>query len=115
MRTTIKIDCPVCNSRNTFVTGATEELSCNDCGFLFADNSQVPTGKCLFCGSRAFYYSSPFGLSFLGRDTVCYVCGARYRKVQIDNPEPRFSEQSFAQAQQSVEAGRFKERVNHWH
>ena len=115
MNKNIKIDCPVCVSSNTFVTGATEKLFCEDCGFLFAENSQLPTGECLVCGSRSFYYSSPFGLSFLGRDTVCYVCEAHYRNVQIDSTEPGFSEESFARAEQSVEARRFKERADHWH
>jgi|ERR1044072_670805 predicted nucleic acid-binding Zn-ribbon protein len=112
---TIKIECPVCNSSNAFVIGANEKLTCEDCGFLFAENSQVPTGECLICGSRFFYYESPFGLSFLGRDTVCYVCEAHYRKMRIGSPEPHFSEESFAQAEQSVEAQRFKERASHWH
>src|ERR1044071_519969 len=112
---TIKIECPVCNSGNTFVTGANEKLTCEDCGFLFAENSQVPTGKCLICGSGSFYCESPFGLAFLGRDIVGYVCEAHYRKVRIGNPEPHYSEESFAQVQQSVEARRFEERANHWH
>jgi len=115
MSKTIKIDCPVCVSRNVFVIGAVEKLSCDDCGFLFTENSQLLTGKCLICGSGSFYYFSPFGLSFLGRDSVCYVCEAHYRNVQIDNPEPSFSEASFARAEQSVEARRFKERADHWH
>lgn len=115
MSKTIKIDCPVCSSNNTFITGATEKLSCDDCGFLFADNSQAPTGKCLFCGSGSFYYFSPFGLSFLGRDSVCYVCEAHYRNEKIGDPEPDFSEESFARAQQSIEARRFKERASDWH
>ena len=112
---TITIDCPVCNSRNTFVTGTTEKLSCDDCGFLLADDSQVPSDKCLICGSKSFYYSSPFGLAFPGRDAVCYICGAHYRKARIDHPEPRFSEESFERAQQSHEARQFKERASHWH
>ena len=84
MRKTIKIDCPVCVSRNVFVIGAVEKLSCDDCGFLFTENSQLLTGKCLICGSGSFYYFSPFGLSFLGRDSVCYVCEAHYRNVSMD-------------------------------
>lgn len=115
MSKTIKIDCPVCVSTNVFVTGAVEKLFCKDCRFLFAENSQLPADECLICGSRSFYYFSPFGLSFLGRDTVCYVCEAHYRNVQIDNPERRFSEESFARAEQSVEAQRFKERAENWH
>lgn len=111
----ITIDCPVCNSRNAFVTEKTETLSCDDCGFLLASNSQVPTDRCLFCESRSFYYSSPLGVSLLGRDIVCYVCGAHYRKARIDDPEPRFSEESFERAQQSNKAREFKARASHWH
>ena len=112
---TITIDCPVCNSRNSFVTGTTEKLSCDDCGFLLAANSQLPVDKCIFCGSGSFYFFSPFGLGFLGHDSVCYVCDAHYRKTQINNPDPSYSEESFARAQQSNEAQQFKERASHWH
>jgi transcription elongation factor Elf1 len=111
----ITIDCPVCNSRNTFVTKTTNGLSCEDCGFRLADNSSPPTGECIFCGSTSFYYSSPLVLRFMKRDSVCYVCGARYRKTRIDNPEPCYSEKSFGQAQQSREAARFRERAHGWH
>ena len=112
MSKTLKIDCPDCNTGNTFVTGGTEKLTCEDCGFLFADNSQEVSGQCLICGGRSFYYFSPFNLSFLGRDSVCYICEAHYRKVQMGNPDRDFSEESFERAQQSVEAQRFKERVD---
>ena len=111
MSKTINIECPVCNSGNTFITERAEKLSCEDCGFLFAENSHTTPGACLICGSRSFYYFSPFNLSFLGRDSVCYVCEAHYRKVQIGNPDRGFSEESFARAEQSDEARRLKDQL----
>ena len=101
---TIKIECPVCNSGNTFITERAEKLTCEDCGFLFAENSYATPGTCVICGNRSFYYFSLFNLSFLGRDSVCYVCEAHYRKVQIGNPDRDFSDESFARVEQSVEA-----------
>ena len=108
----IDVNCPVCYSGNTFVTGSTEKWTCEDCLFLFADGAQEPSGQCLICGNRSFYYFAPFILSFLGRDSVCYVCEAHYRKVQVGNPDRSFSEESFAKAEQSIEAQRLQERAD---
>lgn len=111
----VLIDCPVCYSGNTFETKNGDEMRCNDCGFLLAQNGNTSQGRCIFCGNGRFYFSSPFGLPFLGRDSVCYVCGAGYKKTRINSPEPRFSDQSFQHAQQSPYAEQFKERARGWH
>lgn len=94
----------------------TENLHCQDCEFLLSHISSTQTpDQCIFCGNKRFYYESPFGLRFLGRDSVCYVCDAHYKNTRIDDPEPRFSMDSFEEAQQLPYKQQLKARANAWY
>ena len=112
------LDCPVCFSGNYFEIGdVSRELQCDDCGFLLARESgdtQVPD-RCIVCDSDSFYYASPFGMRFLGRDSICYVCETRYKNARINNPEAHFSFSSSERAQLSTCAQELKKRASHWH
>lgn len=111
----VTINCPVCYSGNRFETNGSEELHCVDCGFLLSEISEIKDNQCIFCGSHHFYYASLFSIPFLPRDSVCYVCGAHYKKTQINTPELRFSKNSFEDAQQSSSARIFELRAQSWH
>lgn len=97
LRTKVIIDCPICSTQNRFLLEETHEgCLCEDCGFCFLDGSKKPdlsNDRCVFCESKKFYYESPFSLSIFGRDSVCYVCSARYKGVKINEPELRYSEE----------------------
>ncbi len=111
----ISINCPVCSSSNYYTAIPTSEVTCRDCGFELRQASRVAElelNECVFCGnSRWFYWDSPFGLGFLGRRAVCYVCEAEYKNINIDNPERGFSPETSEEAQGSSFAEDFRERV----
>src|ERR671917_564436 len=85
------IACPVCYSGNCFQLERPEgDFTCADCGFVMAENPGPDISgfeECIFCGSRHFYFESPLDLSVLGHASICYVCEARYKGVNIDDPD----------------------------
>jgi hypothetical protein len=109
------IACPVCFSGNHFQLNLTaQKLACEDCGFVFAENLSLNAFKskeCIFCGSRRFYFESPLGLLFLGRDSICYVCEARYKTARVNEPDEKYDEQISHQSQRSEAAIKWKERI----
>jgi len=67
--------------------------------------------ECIFCGSRYFYFESPLDLFFLGRASICYVCEARYKGVEIDHPDEHHNREGALSAQRSVASLRWSERA----
>ena len=67
--------------------------------------------ECFFCGSRHFYFESPLELGFLGRASICYVCEARYKGIEIDNPEDKYNQRDALSARMSESALHWKERI----
>jgi hypothetical protein len=114
----VLIACPVCYSGNCFqLERSEEELACDDCGFVFAKElcaNISESEECIFCGSRYFYFESPLDLSFLGRATICYVCEARYKGINIDNPDEAYEEGGARSASRSRSALRWRERVKEY-
>ena len=109
------IACPVCFSGNRFQLDQLEQkLACEDCGFVLAEKLTLNTSKfeeCVFCGNSDFYFESPLGFSFLGRDSICYVCEARYKTAWINDPDEKYDEKESDRSQQSESALRWKERI----
>ena len=109
------IDCPVCCSGNRFqLENLDVELACNDCGFVLAEapkSKAVDSGRCVFCASEYFYFESPLSLSLLGKDSVCYVCEARYKGAPMSSPEQKYSPESQAKAQGSDASESWRKRV----
>lgn len=114
----VHIDCPVCASGNHFrIDGTVQELACEDCGYLLSPQSSAELGdldRCLFCGGDSFYFESPFSLPFLGRDSVCYVCGARYMKTVVGNPDAKYDSDKEEIAQQSSYAEALRGRAENY-
>jgi len=114
----VSIDCPVCLSRNYFrVEGATRELSCEDCGFPLSVGAYVqPEGltRCLFCACTNFFLEAPLRLPFLERDSICYVCGARYKKTVVGAPDAKYDPVNAEIAQQSTCAQAFRKRAEQY-
>lgn len=67
--------------------------------------------RCVFCGGEHFYFASRLLPAFLGRDSVCYVCEAKYKGVRMNNPDRRFSHDSHAESLNSYAAERWRDRV----
>lgn len=67
--------------------------------------------ECFFCGSRYFYFESPLELGFLGRSSICYVCEARYKGIEIDSPEEKYNQGGALSARRSGSALHWKERI----
>ena len=115
----VLIECPVCCSGNRFrLTRLMGELDCEDCGFVLAEAAEfqaVAAGRCLFCGGEHFYLESPLSLSLLRRDSVCYVCGARYQAKRMENPGQGFSPGTEAEVRGSDVAGSWRRRVERYH
>jgi hypothetical protein len=107
------IDCPVCCSGNRFRLGDTgEKLACDDCGFVLSGAPELrvaDAGRCVFCGGGYFYFESP--LPFLGKDSICYVCEAKYKGARVHKPEQKFSPGTQAEAQDSDASKRWRQRV----
>jgi hypothetical protein len=107
------IDCPVCCSGNRFrLEDAGEELACDDCGFVLAGAPELKAGdpaRCVFCGGEHFYYESP--LPLLGKDSICYVCEAKYKGVRMHGSGQKFSPDVHAVAQHSDASKRWRQRV----
>jgi transcription initiation factor TFIIIB Brf1 subunit/transcription initiation factor TFIIB len=107
------IDCPVCCSGSRFQLEDTgEELVCDDCGFVLAEAPELKAAdseRCVFCGGEYFYFESP--LPLLGKDSVCYVCEAKYKGVRMHKPEQKFSPETQAGAQDSDASKRWRQRV----
>jgi hypothetical protein len=94
-----------------------EELACDDCGFVLAEDLESnlsEADECIFCGSAHFYLEAPLDLSFLGRASICYVCEARYKGVVINNPEEKYTERGAQRARRSKAASDWKERVERY-
>jgi len=112
------IACPVCFSGNCFQLERPEkEFSCDDCGFVFAENPESNVSEaeeCVFCGGSYFYFESPLDLSFLGRASICYICEARYKAMGISNPDESYKQESARSARRSVAASRWKERAEQY-
>lgn len=106
------IDCPVCRSGNSFqLEDAGEGSACGDCGFVLAGATEpgdTGDGRCVFCGGASFYLESP--LPLLGKDSVCYVCEAKY-SARVHTAEQQFSSDSHAEAQNSDAAKRWQQRI----
>jgi hypothetical protein len=110
------IACPVCFSGNHFQLDPSEQkgASCDNCGFILAENLQLDAAQseeCIFCGNRKFYFESPLGLLFLGRDSICYVCEARYKTAWVNDPDEKFDERKSERSQGSESARQWKERI----
>jgi len=110
------IDCPVCSTQNRFLLEDNHDrFACEDCGFCFLDesknNADIVKDRCLFCGSKTFYYEAPFSLSILGYDSVCYVCGARYKDIKINEPDRRYSEQTYQDMCKTKISLQWQERI----
>jgi len=114
----IRIDCPICSSGNYFQVGQIgQKLLCEDCGFLLSEESKIERvdfAKCLFCGNAHFYLESPFSLSILGHDSICYVCEAQYKNTKIGNPDAKYNPISYENAQQTIYAKRWHERAEQY-
>jgi hypothetical protein len=112
------IDCPVCCSGNRFqLENLSMGLACEDCGFVLVESTELQAGgfdRCVFCGGGHFYLESPLLVSLLGRDSVCYVCKAKYKGVQLHNPEQKFNANTRAKARQSDASERWQERVKRY-
>ena len=107
------IDCPICCSRNRFqLEDAGEELACEDCGFVLAvapELKATDSERCVFCGGEYFYLESP--LPLLGKDSICYICEAKYKGARMREPERKFSPDAQAKAQNSDASKRWRRRV----
>jgi hypothetical protein len=112
------IACPVCFSGNHFqLDGVERELACTDCGFVLAENLSPKAShadECIFCGNRDFYFESPLGFLFLGRDSICYVCEARYKTAWINNADEKYDQRLSEQYQSSASALRWRERIERY-
>lgn len=109
------IACPVCFSGNHFQLNPLEQRpECNDCGFVLAENPPLNISAsvaCIFCGNRKFYFESPLGLLFLGRDSICYVCEARYKTAWVNEPDEKYDVRVSEMSQRTEPALRWKERI----
>ncbi|MDT5059870.1 MAG: hypothetical protein QOH63_329 [Acidobacteriota bacterium] len=112
------IACPVCFSGNHFQLDRLEQkLACEDCGFVLAENLSLNASEaeeCIFCGNRDFYFESPLGLLFLGRDSICYVCEARYKTAWVNDPDEKYDQKLSERSQTSESAMRWKERIEQY-
>jgi hypothetical protein len=113
----VTIDCPVCSSSNYFSNRQlVGRLLCRDCGFVLSENALTANSTltvCFFCeNDEWFYYESPFGLNFLGRNAICHVCEAQYKNTRIDHPELRFNADSQEHASRSTFAEAWRNRIN---
>lgn len=61
-------------------------MTCEDCGFILADISELNFSRfeeCPFCKNQYFYHKYPLDVSFfsfLGKKIACYLCEATYNK-----------------------------------
>ena len=110
------MDCPVCCSGNRLkLENPGVQLACEDCGFVLAEArvlGAVDFKRCVFCGGEYFYTESALPLSLLGRDSVCYVCEAKYKGMRSHDPGQRFNADTHAEAQKSDASKRWRERVD---
>jgi hypothetical protein len=109
------IACPVCCSGSCFQLQRPErEFACESCQFVLAKNLDLNISEfkeCIFCSSKYFYFEALLDLSFLGRASICYVCEARYKGIEIDTPDDRYNEQVARSARRSKFALYWKERA----
>ena len=112
------IACPACCSGNYFqLEQAPGELACEDCQFMLANNLSPHLADfeaCIFCSSTYFYYEAPLDLAFLGRASICYVCEARYKGIEIDAPDDKYDEHVARRARRSGFALHWKERAEQY-
>ena len=109
------IACPACFSGSCFqLEQPAQALVCDNCRFVFAEGLKSnisESEKCLFCGSRYFYFEAPLDLSFLGRAAICYVCEARYKGVGTSNPDEKYIPGVAHSARRSKAAVQWTERI----
>ena len=114
----VRLDCHVCSSGNHFRPAQLErELACDDCGFSLSGGFAAHAGafeNCIFCGSGHFYYVSPFLRPALGRDSICYVCEARYRGARVGSPDEKFNSTTHSAAQKTSSAADWKRRAEEY-
>ncbi|HVG30530.1 MAG TPA: hypothetical protein VM864_12560 [Pyrinomonadaceae bacterium] len=114
----VSIDCPVCCSGNRFELGrGGRALACDDCGFVLAEEpatGRVEAGECVFCGGRYFHSESPLSLPFLRRDSVCYVCEARYRGARVEQAGGKFKQECYDLARTSEASARWEARARQY-
>jgi hypothetical protein len=114
----VYVDCPACRSGNRFELGrAGRVLACDDCGFVLAEESapeRVDAGECVFCGGGCFYSESMLRLPFLRRDSICYVCEARYKGARGHGPGEKFRPERQDLARASEAAARWDERARRY-
>ena len=109
------IACPVCFSGNHFQPNRSgQRLACVDCGFVLAEKlppDLAELRECIFCGNSRFYFESPLGLLFLGRDSICYVCEARYKTTRVNDPDEKYDERASDRSHATEASLRWKERI----
>lgn len=114
----VSVDCPVCCTGNRFrLADPGRGLACEDCGFLLSGPSDAwapDSGRCVFCGGEYFYVESPLSLPLLGKDSVCYVCEARYKGVRAGGAEQGYSPETFARVRESAAAKGWRERAERY-
>ena len=112
------IACPVCYSGNCFQLERPEgDFTCVDCGFTLAKNpgpSISESEECIFCGGCYFYFESLLDLSILGRASICYVCEARYKGVEIDHPDEKYDQEGARRFRSSAFSLRWNERARQY-
>jgi hypothetical protein len=112
------IACPVCYSGNCFQLEQPEgDFACADCGFALTKNPGLNISEsdaCIFCGSRHFYFESLLDLSILGSASICYVCEARYKGMEFDHPDDKYTEEGARSARVSGSSLRWSERVRRY-
>ena len=74
----------------------------------------LESGRCLFCGGEYFYVESTLSVRLLGKDSTCYICEAKYKGARVNNAEEKYSPETFARAQESGAAKRWRARVERY-
>jgi hypothetical protein len=77
-------------------------------------SDHVRDGECIFCGGGYFYYESPLSLPFLRRDSICYVCEARYKGARLNQPDEKFKQESHDLARRSEATAGWAERARRY-
>lgn len=102
-------------STNRLVLNAEGPATCVDCTFELAESLKFVRQKCAFCGGDRFFRESPFGLAFLGRYLVCYVCDAEYDQKANFVAAKKFEQLVADEMQKTTLAEAWKARAAKWH
>lgn len=111
----VKINCPVCDTSNRFELRSNAPAVCVDCGFVLALHLHLAGPSCVFCGGERFYRESPFGLAFLGRELICYLCEAEYGQAANFAAAAKFDQSVADRMQKSTQAELWRARADSWH